>query len=122
MPHPPHHEHRGRPHQGPEWLVAVRDDGLPRSSYAQHLSAIGSVLAGGPVLQVGSTSIEVPDTVAFDLRFERTPHNSLVLVIKAEWHESRAARTELPTARGLVIKAPETTAAHPDVDSVEDPT
>jgi len=97
------------PHGGPhrpqhEWIVAVHDDELPREEYAQHLEAVAQVLSSQSTLEVSGTRITVPDTVAFDLRFERTPHGSLALIVRAEWSESRQDTVPSP-ARGLVIRA-----------------
>ena len=114
MPHPqPHHKPPSHgpyaapgPH-GPEWLVNVHDASLTREEFARNLIALGEVLVANPVVEVSEIAITVPDVVEFDLRFERTPHNSLVLLVKAEWQEFRPGGPAFTSARELVIRAPE---------------
>ncbi|HEY7873636.1 MAG TPA: hypothetical protein VIG64_00800 [Actinomycetota bacterium] len=54
---------------------------------------------------IGEAAIEVPENIEFDLRFERTPHDTLVLLIKAEWPEAHLSATSITSARALVIRA-----------------
>lgn len=102
FPHPaPGHPH----HPGPEWIVAVHEDALARSTFAAHLAAVADAAARGPELEVGGTVISIPAELAFDLRYERTPHGSLALVIRAEWHAENGRGNAPLSAQGLVIRS-----------------
>jgi len=96
---PPHH-HR---HHGPEWIVAVHDDELSRTEYAAVLAAVADAVRTDGQVDVNGTVIDVPEVVEFDLRYERTPHGALALVVKVEWHE-KVTTCEAASARSLSIR------------------
>ncbi|HML50653.1 MAG TPA: hypothetical protein PKD84_04475 [Propionicimonas sp.] len=86
------------PH-GPEWIISVHDQGVPREDLAQYLSSLGAALAQGGHLTISGQSIDVPAQVGFDLRYERTPHGSLALVVRAEWaRDTPGAVASIPLA------------------------
>lgn len=100
-PHgPPHRDRHGH---GPEWLISVPDPSMPREQYADHLAALADALKAGAEIEINGTTIAVPATVEFVLRFERTPHGSMALVIRAEWFDDDTTHGRSVPAGGLVI-------------------
>jgi hypothetical protein len=89
-PHKPSHRRLGPlsgPQHGPQWFVSVEDD-ITREEFAGHLEAIGRALGASDEVDINGKVISVPESVEFVLRFERTPHGSLALVMRAEWPEN----------------------------------
>ena len=84
MPHPHHGPHHGPPHH--QWFLSIEEQ-VTREEFAENLWVLGRELAGGPALEINERTVEVPEEVKFILRYERTPHGSLALVIHAEWDE-----------------------------------
>lgn len=93
MPH--HHHGPGHgPHHGPHRgrIVAHSAPGLARDEYAGILTELGSLLeANATVVINDDVTVPVPSQVQFELVYERTPHGSLALVLRAEWPEVEAA-------------------------------
>lgn len=82
-PSPP----RGPHHHGPQWFVSVEDH-ITREEFAENLEAIGKALAASSEIDINGKVVSVPKSIEFVLRFERTPHGSLALVMRAEWPEN----------------------------------
>jgi hypothetical protein len=97
-PHRPHH-HVGH---GPEWLVRV-DDHVSRAEFVTHVGAIAEALKSTGTIQINGTTLTVPDEVDLVLCYERTPHGSLALVIRAEWFNNPADSGMTVSSAGLTI-------------------
>ena len=84
-PRLPHHHSRG-PHgtDGPEWFFNAVGD-VDRVTLFNQIAEIAAELAGSGATKLGTTEIEIPDDVLGTVRFERTPHGTLAIVLKAEW-------------------------------------
>ncbi len=103
MRHSPHH-HRPPTHVGPEWIVAVHDDALTRSDYAALLRSLADAVDEGGRIEIDDVVIEMPGTVEVDLRFERTPHGTRALLVRAEWAEQAEAVITVGSTRSLRIR------------------
>ncbi|MDR1189692.1 MAG: hypothetical protein LBK95_19945 [Bifidobacteriaceae bacterium] len=94
------HMHR----HGPEWLFSARDPETAREAFADHVSALAEALsAGGSVQLAEDVIVEVPETVGFELRYERPPHGGYALLVRVEWPDCLPQPRALPVS-GLSIR------------------
>lgn len=90
------------PH-GPEWMYSVEDT-IAREAYAGFAKQLGDALsASGSVALSEEVVVNVPDKVKFILRYERTPHGGLALMMRAEWSPDSPGKSETVPAAALVI-------------------
>jgi hypothetical protein len=87
MPHRPHPGPHQPPHRGR--IVAHFAPEVSRDEFGVVLSDLGGLLQRSSVLTVNEVAVPVPDAVQFELVYERTPHGSLALVVRAEWQEQQ---------------------------------
>lgn len=107
MPHRPPHRppHAPRHSAHPTWYENEEKE-RPLKDIGTRIEQIGALLKEHGAVQIGDSTIAPADPCSLIVRYERTPHGSLLLKLEVDWPESTQSTSKAAHDEDLEISAP----------------
>lgn len=103
---PPHRPPHAPPHSThPTWYENEEKE-RPLREIGARIEQIGAFLKEHGALRIGDSTISPADPSWLIVRYERTPHGSLLLKLEVDWPESTKSTSKTAQDEDLDISAP----------------